>query len=112
MHLVLASISVYIYLENLDHHFLVVGNVDCFKHFTVLATPKFSHQLKVILVSGKRGGEKNISLDEVLACCECLHEGQRGYLPPLNYVRLVVPVLPGPMSVDLGVHSGPAWHGS
>lgn len=38
--------------------------------------------------------------------------GSKGYLPPLNYVRLVVPVLPGPMSVDLGVHSGPARHGS
>lgn len=58
MRLVIASISLQVYLEDLDHHFLIVGDVDCFKHFTVLATAKFSHQLKVILVSGKRGGER------------------------------------------------------
>lgn len=38
--------------------------------------------------------------------------GSTQYLPPLNHVRLIVPVLPGPMSVDLSVHSGPARHGS
>lgn len=39
-------------------------------------------------------------------------EGSKRSLPPFNHVRLIVPVLPGPMSVDLSVHSGPAWHGS
>lgn len=38
--------------------------------------------------------------------------GSTRHLPPFNYVGLIVPVLPGPMSVDLSVHSGPAWHGS
>lgn len=55
---ILECISLYIYLENLDHHFLIVGDVDCFKHFTVLATTKFSHQLKVILVSGREERER------------------------------------------------------
>lgn len=58
MRLDTASVSLQGYLQNLDHHFLVVRDVDCFKHFTVLATAEFSHQLKVILVSGARGGER------------------------------------------------------
>ena len=30
------------------------------------------------------------------------------YSPPFHYVGLVVPVLSGPVCVDLGVHAGPA----
>lgn len=43
--------SLYIYLENLHDHLLIIGDVDGLKHFAVLSTSQFSHQLKIILVS-------------------------------------------------------------
>jgi hypothetical protein len=39
------------YLEYFHHNLLVVGDVDCFKHFTVLPASKLPHQLEVILIS-------------------------------------------------------------
>lgn len=44
-------VSAWLYLENLHHHLLIVGDVDRLKDFAVLATPKFTHQLKIILIS-------------------------------------------------------------
>lgn len=42
------------YLKYFHHNLLVVGDVDCFKHFTVLPAPKLPHQLEVILISAGR----------------------------------------------------------
>lgn len=39
------------YLEDFHNHFLIVGDVDGFKDFTVLAPAQFPHKLIVILVA-------------------------------------------------------------
>lgn len=39
------------HLEDLDHHLLIVGDVDGLKHFTVLASAQFTDQLVVFLVA-------------------------------------------------------------
>lgn len=101
------------YLEYLHHHLLIVGNVDCLKDFTVLATPELSHQLKVILISvrikTKKRQQGSWGTEQPDLSCVWL---STRYLPPFDHVGLVVPVLPGPVCVDLGVHAGPARHGS
>lgn len=83
MHLIHASASSQIYLENLHHHLLIIGDVDCFKHFTVLATPKFSHQLKVILVSGreKKIHNQNVSLVEAFHAANVCKRVNKTFTP-------------------------------
>lgn len=39
------------HLEDLDHHLLIVGDVDGLKHFTVLPSAQFTDQLVVFLVA-------------------------------------------------------------
>ena len=39
------------HLQDLDHHLLIVGDVDRFKHFAVLPSAQLSHQLVVLLVA-------------------------------------------------------------
>lgn len=43
--------SKHTYLEDFHNHFLIVGDVDGFKDFTVFATAEFPHKLIVILVA-------------------------------------------------------------
>lgn len=39
------------HLEDLDHHLLVVGDVDGLKHLAVLPSAQLTHQLVVFLVA-------------------------------------------------------------
>lgn len=39
------------HLQNLDHYFLVVGDIDCLEHFAVLSPTELTNQLVVLLVT-------------------------------------------------------------
>lgn len=39
------------HLEDLDHHLLIVGDVDGLKHLAVLPSAQLPHQLVVLLVA-------------------------------------------------------------
>lgn len=45
------------HLEDLDHHLLIVGDVDGLKHFTVLPSAQLTDQLVVFLVAIATDGE-------------------------------------------------------
>lgn len=48
------------HLEDFHHHLLVVGDVDGFKDFAVLAAAEFPHQLIIILVPGGERKKKEM----------------------------------------------------
>lgn len=39
------------HLQDLDHHLLIVGDVDCLEHFAVLPSAQLTNQLVVLLVA-------------------------------------------------------------
>ena len=42
------------HLEDFNHHFLIVTDVDGFKHLAVFPSAQFTHQLVVVLITGER----------------------------------------------------------
>jgi hypothetical protein len=42
------------HLEDFNHHFLIVTDVDSLKHLAVFTPAQLTHQLVVVLITGER----------------------------------------------------------
>lgn len=50
------------HLQDLDHHLLIVGDVDCLEHFAVLPSAQLTNQLVVLLVAIGTDRENSVKL--------------------------------------------------
>lgn len=78
------------HLQHFNDDFIVVEDVDAFEYFAVLASAQFADQLIVVLIPKDVGS----------------HGSTLQPLPPLYWVRFVVPVVSRLVSIYVRVNSG------
>ena len=117
----LMTVVEWVYLQYLYDRLRIVDHVDGLKYFTVFPSAKLLDNLVVVLVT-----IETKKVNSILAFVkQIIHllsptvhsTGKSGtasknklymiYLPPFNRMGLIVPILPGLVSIDISIHSGP-----
>lgn len=78
------------HLQDLDHHLLIVGDVDCLEHFAVLPSAQFTNQLVVLLVAIGTDRETVPSLCDYVRTEEDYFQPRRAIKSPSNFESVLV----------------------